>query len=823
MKLRGLSLIIMLFVVVTAIGSAPAASAVPPDSRFRTGQLPNGLTYYIYINELPKGQMHFAIVQKPDRTPFFRRVLTSPSGAGDGVALLVRALREQHVTSPGKYRPHLQGVILVGPFQADSVELLVRRELSALPASVDIMQAQEVPQGLDSALAARAFTAKPMPLVLQDGYPRIEISFPLPVLPREMRDGSEYYVMDFMRHVMEYAADLDLEYPSCAYTDNNMVWASRGHPDSLTASFCNLAGQCASLARNGVSQETYQLARRDYLLRERWRYESRNVQTNDHYLQECIRHFFDGIPVPSATWRYRFVNEMVNYVTTDHVNRYVRGVLLSSPPGFTLYRAVSAADSLIEPVRFIPEELLEERARLARELSGLLFPFEDTRLLELAARILDIDLRLQLDSLERTQVIPEVNIDSLGRLFRQVWVEPIPGTENKRDTFPADTSTRGRVVRQMNTAHDGVSVWQLSGGSLLYIRPDTLSRGKIHFAAVEREPRVFMPFVPQEEFRKGRGPLLWKQTTQGLLLKHATTPDSLRTFLREASSQINRLLLYPAQMQDMWKEREKNIQSSRDLSRTILLDTLRTMLFERRSPGKPSTPRGFDFVCTGDICPDTLVILAEEFLAGINNRKLRTAEPVPPREGIRKGLHEHTIAFPNPAMESKAARVYSGPCPYTLEQYVLLRMLERLIFQAADRSVYVQSSLEYYPRGHYFLYIGFSSPATDMAYNEHRLEQVLADLAAYGPAVDQLEQCRHSLLVEHQTSLSDPEYHCRMLILYSRSGRDFVTGFDNMLKQTDTAMIRDFVRQIMEYGNASRVVLSGATNNPEDTSYSKNP
>ncbi|MFA4998011.1 MAG: hypothetical protein WC513_07830, partial [Bacteroidales bacterium] len=96
-------------------------------------------------------------------------------------------------------------------------------------------------------------------------------------------------------------------------------------------------------------------------------------------------------------------------------------------------------------------------------------------------------------------------------------------------------------------------------------------------------------------------------------------------------------------------------------------------------------------------------------------------------------------------------------------------------------------------------------------------------LAAYGPAVDQLEQSRHSLLVEHQTSLSDPEYHCRMLILYSRSGRDFVTGFDNMLKQTDTAMIRDFVRQIMEYGNASRVVLSGATNNPEDTSYSKNP
>jgi len=36
-------------------------------------------------------------------------------------------------------------------------------------------------------------------------------------------------------------------------------------------------------------------------------------------------------------------------------------------------------------------------------------------------------------------------------------------------------------------------------------------------------------------------------------------------------------------------------------------------------------------------------------------------------------------------------------------------------------------------------------------------------------------------------------------------------------------MVRDFVRQIMEYGNAFRVELSGATNTPEDTSYSKNP
>ncbi len=317
--------------------------------------------------------------------------------------------------------------------------------------------------------------------------------------------------------------------------------------------------------------------------------------------------------------------------------------------------------------------------------------------------------------------------------------------------------------------------------------------------------------------------MLWKQTSQGLLLENDTRTDSLELFLQGASRQIKDLLLYPPIIQGLWKERTKHIQTSRELSRTILLDTLQTLLFDRKTPGEPSVPKGFDFVCTGDFIPDSLVVLAEKYLAGIPNREMRAVNPVLPGEGIRRGLYDHTIAFPNPAGESKTARVYSGPCPYTLEQYVLLNMLERLVEQATDNAVFVQSSLEYYPRGHYFLYLGFYTQATDFAYNEHRLDQVLADLAAFGPSAEQLENARHWLLVEHQAQWPNPAFHQQMLILYSRSGRDFVTGYETLVKQTDIAMIRDFVRQIMEYGNASRVVLSGATNDMKDASYSKNP
>ncbi|NLA16281.1 MAG: insulinase family protein [Bacteroidales bacterium] len=823
MKWRSLFAGLILFVGAASACPAWGSSAVPLDGNFRTGQLANGLTYFIQVNDLPKGQMHFALVQKPVRKPFYRQVLLSPSHVKEGVAQMERVLREQLITSPKQYRPHLMGVIIIGAFHADSVESLVRTRLSDLPATVDVMQAQKVPDGADSAFAAKAFSATPLPPVWQDGCYRMEISFPIPALSRELRAGNEFFVMDFLRHVMLYAAKGPLTYPAQVYAHRDMVWAARVHPDSLTEAFSRLARECVRLARSGVSQEMFDLAGEDYLRRETWRYKNSKVRTNRFIEQECIRHFFDGTPMAQAAWRYGFVSRMVPYVTLNHVNQYIRGILLSSEPGIFLYPATSAADSLMTPIEYLPAALQEERVRLEEELAGISFPFEEDRLMELSERILDIDLRLQLDSLQRSQVIPVIDADSLQALYSKVRYT------QDRPFVPEDISVSedllhsGEVLRCIPVAHHDVSVWQLSGGSLLYVRPDTLQQGRIYFAAVEKDPIAFSSYVPGEGFRKYSGPLLWKQTTQGLLLYNTTTPDSLHTFLQEVARQIEKITRNREYRQGMWSEREKHIQSARNLSRNLLLDSLRVMLFEDRSPGKDAVPKGFDFICTGDVPTDSLLSWAEKYLAGILCTKGHTREPVAQGEGIRRGMHNQIIPFPNPAAESKAARLYSGPCPYTLEQYVLLQMLERLVEQSTDGAVSIQSSLEYHPRGHYFFYMGFSSDARDLAYNRHRLDQILANLAAFGPTQEQLEKARHSLLVEYKENQLDAAWHCRMLVGYSRSGRDFVTGYGNMLQQIDTAMVRDFVRQIMEYGNAASLVLSGATNEREHTSYVKNP
>jgi hypothetical protein len=102
---------------VTSYGAAQGTTVVPQDSRYRTGRLDNGIMYYIQENNLPGGQMHFALVQKPVRTPFFEKVLQAPDKADveEGIAGMERTLKELLITAPSRYRPHLTGVFLAEP------------------------------------------------------------------------------------------------------------------------------------------------------------------------------------------------------------------------------------------------------------------------------------------------------------------------------------------------------------------------------------------------------------------------------------------------------------------------------------------------------------------------------------------------------------------------------------------------------------------------------------------------------------------------------------------------------------------------------------
>ena len=80
-----------------------------------------------------------------------------------------------------------------------------------------------------------------------------------------------------------------------------------------------------------------------------------------------------------------------------------------------------------------------------------------------------------------------------------------------------------------------------------------------------------MPFVP-ETSSAGAGVPCYETDSPGPAPANVDA-RLLYLFIPEAASQINRLLRYPTENAGHVERKEQHLRSSRDLSRTIMLDT----------------------------------------------------------------------------------------------------------------------------------------------------------------------------------------------------------------------------------------------------------
>ncbi len=813
MKICGKAVAVLLFFVALSPAAAQNGTGVPIDPLYRTGQLPNGFTYYIRENHFPAGDTHVVLVQKPGGPAVYHQVWETPSGAPEGIDALTEFLKEQLITNPGQYRPHLQGIIIIGTLNADSVEARIRSRLGALPASVDVLQAQELTPSIGKAMEAKMFTAKPLPAQWPEGYPTVRLTYRFPSLSKEQRQGSGYYAMDFMRFALLYTAGHHFPFPMQVQANGEMVWQLQAPEDRLAPRFYQLAQACVRLASDGITPEALEEAKTAYLQQLDLDNRAAAHRTHTYYIEACTGNFIDGIPLPSAQWRYRFVSQLLPFITTQHQNRFIRGVMGSTPPVPSVEYPATAADSLIYPrMQANPEALRETRALLAARVEKLMFPLDETLLDDLTANILDIDLQLQLDSLGRHRVVKKLTADSLQKLYRKALSSRLPAPPQALSGAVVAAMERGTIERGFRTKMEGVTLWQLSGGSFVYLWPDSLNCGQVYFAAVERNPQAVGSLLVQEPFSPlENSPLEWKLAPEGYLLQGSTTPAGLRDFVAQASAQIRRLTTLPQVAGGLEKQRQHSRAAARGLSRSVLLDTLGRLVFESPDVQTSSYPRAFDYVFTGDICTDSLQLYIEEYLASLPAEAPLFAPAEFPADGMRRGNYQKEILFPNLAQENKYALVYTGVCPYTQEQYVLLQLLQQLVYDASGGAVRVEAVLDPDPIGHYLLYIGYAVNQADAAYNCHYIEQILVDLTAYGPTASQLQKARHTLRVRHKEQLTDARFHRDVLRQYARTGRDFLTRYLEVLQRQETATVRDFVRQIMEYGNSVRVTLDGAT------------
>lgn len=868
-----------LFIMAFLLSACPCVQAqepglLTPEASYVLGRLDNGFSYYLKHNAIPVGQTTFCIVQKPDFRPLFSfttELQDSASALRTGVQKLYERLKQQSLLEPNRYRPHLQAIMIVGKINVPLADSLVKATFSSLPDSYSMLQAGPRPVA-DSLPPA---CLKPLSLIPPRALAKIALQFSFPPLSKERRGSADFYIMDFLRQSSLFLLDKRLrqavlQYPNPfesirSFADTCLHIEASCSMASVKEAYYRLSLEIHRLRKYGFTESEFQEARTLYRTRLQNGKLSLSSLSNRDCLERCIRHFLYGDPLAGEQTRYDFMQKILPLLTLHHINQYTAGTLGLSEPRVQLSSPSSLSDTLLRGYATCNPHLRMVRDSLARRADSLLgfsaCTADDSLLVDLMSRLSLQDDFILADSLCQAALsLPSP--DSLKTLYRKAGRASMQSYSSfmHSGSLISDSITPGRIRKEGSDNSRGARYWELSNGAKVWFVSSKAQTGRVAFAAVRKTRMDVSPqnrilykvssqwaeltgmggFTRAEaEFLYPGSPLQWKiGVSQQSLTADFPAPHA-ETFMQLLYLYFTRPEPDSAAFAHF---RENKLQEARfecKLSHCVLADSLYRSLFGAQgieASAKPAeieslrygelnrfrreafaNAADFDFIFVGDMDPSRLRELSCTYIASLPARGRETAADPSPFFTLR-GRHEWSLDYPNRAGESKVMRVYSGSCPNTLEQYLLLGILEKILKQTLERRVEVRTGLAFYPRGYYYIYAGSSCPDSCLGAFDAAVNSALQRLADDGPDPDVFDRIKEQMQIDYRYELLSLTFLREAQCMYSVGSQDFMHYYLASLRRLQANALRGLVLQILEQNNITQISLRSAAFKPGSAS-----
>ena len=177
--------------------------------------------------------------------------------------------------------------------------------------------------------------------------------------------------------------------------------------------------------RGGFTATEYARARSEYISRLEKAYNDRNKQESNRYVNEYVRNFVDGDPIPGIEWEYQMMSMVANQVPVEAINQ--------------TFNDVFTDDNRIMLV-------------MSPEKEGYVVPTEE-----------------ELDA-----VVKAVDAETIEAYVDNVKTEPLI----------ANLPVAGKIVSETENAQWGATEWTLSNGAKVLVKPTTFKDDEIRFQAI---------------------------------------------------------------------------------------------------------------------------------------------------------------------------------------------------------------------------------------------------------------------------------------------------------------------------------------------------
>lgn len=714
------------------------------------------------------------------------------------------------------YRPDLQGIVIVGDIDVDTVEAKLKAVFADVQKPVNPAERTYYPVTDNKEPIVAIGTDKEV------DDPSIEIYFKQDATPDSEKNNVGYLASQYMTSMISsmlnarlnelvQSANPPFTRASSYYSDffvaktkEAFALSASSKADGIETALKTLLQETERARRFGFTESEYARARAYYLQSLESAYNEREKTKHGSYVREYVQNFLNGEPIPGIEAEYAMMNQLAPNIPLQAMNMVMQQLVPDSNQVVII-------------------------AGPAKE--GLKYPTKE-EVINLLKGMKDLDLQAYVDKVSDEPLMKEA--PKGGKIISEKEGDIYGSTKlvlsNGVTVYVKKTDFKADEIRMKGTSLGGKSIFPDKDALNFAVMDNVIAVGGLgNFSQVDltkvlagKKVSVNAGLGATTENVFGTCSPKDFETMMQLTYLTFTAPrkdaEAFESFKNRMKAQLESAQANPLSsindslQKAMYNNHPRVVMMKPEMVDQIDYDRILEMYNDRFKDASD-----FTFYFVGNIDLETAKPLIAEYLGALPaiNRKETFKDT---KMSIRKGVYKNEYAKEQQTPTATIVFLYSGKAPYTLKNDILLSFATQVLDMVYTEEVREKEGgtygvncfgdLQKYPKEQLLLQIVFQ---TDPA-KKDKLAGIVVDelkkLAAEGPSDVHLQKVKEYMLKKYADNQKENGYWMNNLNDYFYYGMDMTEGYTDIVNSITAKDIQKFVSDLLKQGNEIEVTMT---------------
>lgn len=714
------------------------------------------------------------------------------------------------------YRPDLQGIVIVGDIDVDTVEAKLKAVFADVQKPVNPAERTYYPVTDNKEPIVAIGTDKEV------DDPSIEIYFKQDATPDSEKNNVGYLASQYMTSMISsmlnarlselvQSANPPFTRASSYYSDffvaktkEAFALSASSKADGIETALKTLLQETERARRFGFTESEYARARANYLQSLESAYNEREKTKHGSYVREYVQNFLNGEPIPGIEAEYAMMNQLAPNIPLQAMNMVMQQLVPDSNQVVII--AGPAKESLKYPTK-------EEVINLLKGMK-------------------DLDLQAYVDKVSDEPLMKEA--PKGGKIISEKEGDIYGSTKlvlsNGVTVYVKKTDFKADEIRMKGTSLGGKSIFPDKDALNFAVMDNVIAVGGLgNFSQVDltkvlagKKVSVNAGLGATTENVFGTCSPKDFETMMQLTYLTFTAPrkdaEAFESFKNRMKAQLESAQANPLSsindslQKAMYNNHPRVVMMKPEMVDQIDYDRILEMYNDRFKDASD-----FTFYFVGNIDLETAKPLIAEYLGALPaiNRKETFKDT---KMSIRKGVYKNEYAKEQQTPTATIVFLYSGKAPYTLKNDILLSFATQVLDMVYTEEVREKAGgtygvncfgdLQKYPKEQLLLQFVFQ---TDPA-KKDKLAGIVVDelkkLAAEGPSDVHLQKVKEYMLKKYADNQKENGYWMNNLNDYFYYGMDMTEGYTDIVNSITAKDIQKFVSDLLKQGNEIEVTMT---------------